>query len=701
MRKSVFSMCGMCTVRCPIRVEVEDGVATWIEGNPHILAGSLCGKGSAGLSFHYQEERPQGPMIRQGLRGGGQWKRVTWETALDYVADNLSRIMDKHGGRSVFLSCRGGPFLDLPKTFLKSLGSPNFTNHDASCARNVHHASLSLYGLGRKDFIYDLKKCRHLVLYGRNMFESLKVKEAKDLMDGLSSGMRLTYVDVRQTVTGSKATRFWMVRPGSDYALNLAIIHAVIKEKAFDKEFVDRWTSAFDSLAEFVEPYSPQWAEKQTGIPAREIFELVQELGADRPRVVFHPGWMLSRYLDSFYASRSAHILNILMGSVEVEGGQIIAKGPGDYQKAGLHSLEGRVPKVAEKRADGVGWKYPHFDPGPGLFHLFYSAIQEEDPYPVKAYISYRHDPLTGFPDREAQRAGLNKLDLIVALDAKFGETAWYGDVILPLSGYLEKDSPIAVQKGKIPRFIVRRKAIEPVYESKPEWWIFRELARRLGLGRYFPYEGIEELWDFQLEGTGLTIRDFEEKGFVDLSDEPVFLDRKAGLKFKTPSGKIEFFSPSLEQAGFPSLAVYEEKEPLPEGTFRLVFGRHAVHAHGHTQNNPLLHEIFPENTLWINEQVAKKMEVRSGDFIELSAGGVRVNVRAYVTPFIHPEAVFTVHGFGRTVPLLKRAFGVGFADQRLAKGCLELYDRAGGGIAYLESCVRVRKAAEKEMTAT
>ena len=187
MRKSVYSMCGMCTVRCPIKVEVEDGVAKWIEGNPFILGGALCGKGSAGLAFHYEEERPRGPMIRQGIRGGGQWKRVNWDTALDYVADKMRSIIEKYGGGSIFLSCRGGPFLDLPKAFLKAVGSPNFTNHDASCARNVHHASLSLYGLGRKGFIYDLKNCRHLILYGRNMLESLKVKEAGELMDAFDS----------------------------------------------------------------------------------------------------------------------------------------------------------------------------------------------------------------------------------------------------------------------------------------------------------------------------------------------------------------------------------------------------------------------------------------------------------------------------------------------------------------------------------
>jgi len=235
----------------------------------------------------------------------------------------------------------------------------------------VHHASLSLYGLGRKAFNYDFKNCRHLVLYGRNMFESLKVKEAKDLMNSIASGMKLTYIDVRQTVTGSKASRFWMVRPGTDYALNLGLIHAVIKEKAYDTAFVDRWCTGFSDLSEFVAPYSPEWAEKETGIPAEEIAAFVQELKEERPRVVFHPGWMLARYMDSFYANRTTHILNVLMGNVETEGGQIVAKGPGDYGKPGLNVLADLPPEVTERRADGVGWKYTHFDPGPGLFHLF------------------------------------------------------------------------------------------------------------------------------------------------------------------------------------------------------------------------------------------------------------------------------------------------------------------------------------------
>lgn len=692
MKKSIYSMCGMCTVRCPIRVEVEDGRATWIEGNPHILKGALCAKGAAGLSFQYEEVRPKGPMIRRGRRGDGQWREVSWDVALDYVGERLKEIIDKYGGRSVLLSCRGGPFTDLPKAFMKAIGSPNFTNHDSACGRNVHHASQSVYGLGRKGFVYDIKNSHHLILYGRNLLESLRVKEAAEVMDAIDKGMKLTYIDVRQTVTGSKASRFWLIRPGTDYALNLGIIHTLIEKRLYDEDFINKWTQDFDKLVEFVQPYTAEWAEKETGISAKEIIQFAYEISEDKPKVIFHPGWMLARYRDSFYADRSIHILNVLMGNIEVPGGQIISKGPGDVGAKGLKSLVSKAPKVEEKRADGVGWRYKHFDKGPGIYHLFFKAMLTGEPYPLKALITYRHDPLTCFPDPDTQKIAYDKLDLIVALDAKFSEIAWYADVILPLAGYLEKDSIICTQKGPVPGFAVRRKAVEPRFDSKPEWWIFKKLANRLGAGEYFPYESIEDLWEYQLSDTGLTIKDFEEKGVVKLSTKPVLFDHEMGLDFKTPSGKIEFISQKLEDADLPSLPAYESPKKLPEGHYRLIVGRCAVHAHGHTMNNPHLNEIISENVLWINKDEAEKLEIKDGDVVELSADGKSGRIKAKITEFIHPEAIFMLHGFGRTVPVLERAFGKGMADQKVMKGNLEIWDHAGGALALLENCVKVTK---------
>ncbi|UKL13628.1 molybdopterin-dependent oxidoreductase [Dissulfurimicrobium hydrothermale] len=695
MKKTVWSMCGMCTVRCPIRVEVEDNKIKWLEGNPHILGGALCAKGSAGVALVQDDERPQQPLIRIGGRGAGRWEKVSWYTALDYIAEKINNIINKYGGRSIMLSCRGGPFVDLPKAFIHALGSPNFTNHDSACGRNVHHASLSVYGLGRKAFAYDIKNARHLILFGRNLLESLRVAEVNQVMDMLDAGGRLTYVDVRQSVTGLKATRFFQVRPGTDYALALGMINGVVKKGFYDKEFIEHYVKDFDELVAFIEPYTPEWAAKECEIKLNKLMDFIDELGEDRPKVIFHPGWMLARYHDSFYASRALHILNVLMGNVEIKGGQIFAKGPGDCGVKGLRSLDAQVPKPTEKRADGVGWKYKHFDKGPGLFHLFYDAIETGEPYPVKALIAYRHDPFTCFPDPPAQKRALDKMDLLVSLDTHYSEFGWYSDVILPESAYLERESIIATQKGPKPRFIVRQKALEPRFDTKPAWWIFKQLADRVGIGRYFPYNTIEELWNWQLEPTGYKIEDFNEKGFIELSDKPVMYDReKLDDKFKTPSGKIEIVSGVLTEVGLPSLKPYKSPIKPPKGMFRLVFGRSAVNTHGHTINNPLLYELLPTNSLWINKRAADKLGIANGDWVDVMADGASGTIKANVTEFIHPEAVYLIHGFGRQIPLQTRAYHAGMSDQKLMTGCfLKDMDQSGGGLCLCECFIEVRRS--------
>ncbi|MCK5544019.1 MAG: molybdopterin-dependent oxidoreductase [Desulfobulbaceae bacterium] len=700
MRKSVFSICGMCSVRCPIRVEVENGVVKWIEGNPHDpgMAGRLCAKGSAGIAMQYDYERPRHPMIRQGERGAGEWRKVTWDEALDYIADKLAAIIKEHGGRAIALSDRGGPFRDIHRSFLRAVGSPNYFNHDCTCGRNIQHASLSLFGSGRKTFNYDYKQCKHLVLYGRNVFESIRVKAANAIMESLDNGGKITYIDVRASGTAMKATRFWMVRPGTDYALNLGIIHVVLRDKLYDTEFVDKWVTGLKELEAFVVSHTPEWAEEETGIPAREIVEFARETAKDRPSVIFHPGWMTARYMDSFYSSRTAYILNVLMGSLEAPGGLFFQKGPGDVGKKGLNDLLSTIPKPEEKRVDGCGWKYKHFDAGPGLLHLLYPAIINEDPYPIKAYIVHRHDPLIGLPDPEEQMKAFNKLDLIVAIDAKYGETAWHADVILPAATYLEKSSALATEKGLKPRFTMRKQAIACGHDARPDWAIFKELAERLGVGGYFKFKDMEEFWQFQLAGTGIDLNAFDEKGFVSLTDAPVWWDRMKDLKFKTPSKKIEFVSNLLEENSLPSFLPYSRPQKPEKGCFRLVFGRSPVHTHGMTQNNPVLHEIMAVNTLWINSDKARELGIFNNDVVEVTSsdGSHSGTIHAYVTEYIHPEAVYMVHGFGRKVPCQTRAYNRGLGDYRFEKGLLNVYDPAGGCNALLDCFVKVKKAERK-----
>lgn len=688
---SVYSLCGMCAVRCPIKVEVEDGVVKWIEGSPHEpgLQGSLCAKGSAGIAFEYDTERPQYPMIRTGSRGSGQWERATWDEALDYIAEKLKEVIDKYGSRAIALSDRGGPFTDLTISFLKALGSPNYFNHDDTCGKNVDMACYSLFGFGsRAEFSYDFSNARHIILYGRNLFESLQVKEVNNVLDALDTGAKLTYIDVRATVTASKADRFFMIKPGTDYALNLALIHVILKERLYDIDFVNKYVVGLTNLESFVIPYTPEWAEKETGIAASEIINFARDVSNDKPKVIFHPGWMLARYRDSFYSSRSVYILNVLMGSIETKGGLIIAKGPSDAGKKPLRSLGENMPDVKDKIVDA---DMPNRSLGTGHVINLYKAIKTGEPYPIKAYFAYRYDPIASLPDPEGQKRVLDNLDLLVSIDVNYSQTGWYSDVLLPESTYLERSNIIGTSKGPKPSFIMRRQAIAPRYDSKPAWEIFTLLAQRMGASQYFPYKSIEDIWNYQLEGTGIKIEDFYAKGSISLSEKPILWDRN-NLKFKTPSGKIEFISQILTKEGFESFKPFTTPEKPQKGSFRLVFGRCGYHTHAATQNNIYLNELMSENVLWINEKEAEELGIKNGDVVEVSSNGYSGKIKAYVTPFIHPEAVFMVHGFGNEIPLKTRSYKKGLSDNNFEIGMLETIDPVGGGGAFLECFVTVKR---------
>ena len=688
--ENVYSVCGMCTVRCPIQAEVENGEVRFLQGNPHVPAmkGAVCPRGAAGIALIKDRERPQAPMIREGARGEGKWRTVTWDEALDHVAGKLLEVKEKYGARGISFSDRGGPFRDFHRAFLKGLGTPNYCNHDTSCARNVQHACISVTGMGRKGVVYDLKNARHVVLQLRNIFESINVQEVNNLMDAMEAGCKLTVIDIRGNISAAKADRFFMVRPGTDYAFNLAVIHELLAKGLYNQEYADKYIKDLKVLKDFVKPYTPEWAEGETGANPGALREFVRELAAAAPAVLWHPGWMTARYTTSFYVSRTIYIINALLGAIGAKGGLPIASKPGDVGRKGLKSFMDLYPKPEEKRADGAGWRYPHLEAGPGLPHLMFKAMETGDPYPVKAYIAYRHDPLMGFPDPDRLKQMFDHLDFMVSVTFSWSDTAWYSDVVLPLSPYLERESIVASKNGLKPQFFVRDRAVEPRYDTRADWEIISGLARRMNLPE-LAFDSIDDIRRFQLEGTGVDLEEFKKRGFVALSEQPNY----PPPVFKTPSGKFEIVSEALEKQGLPSLKPYASPERPPEGQFRLTFGRCALHTQGHTVNNPMLAEQMPENELWINTGAAKKLGLVDGGRARVTRNGYSEDIKVKATEVIHPEAVFVIHGFGHQLPVETRAFGKGLADHKFMQGGLDLWDPAGGAIAYQEFFVEVSKA--------
>jgi len=694
MKKQVFSVCGMCSARCPIRVEVEDGKITWIEGNPYVagLEGALCARGSAAIAHIYDNERPQGPMIRTGERGSGKWKRVSWDEAMSYVVNRLFEIISKYGAKSVALLDRGaGIFGEMQRVFIRAIGSPNYFNHDDFCRKNVDLALQSLIGIPRNQISYDFANTKHIVSFGRAFFDALSVREANNILKALENGAKFTYFDPRVNVTATKATKYLRIRPGTDYAVILALIHQILKEELYDRDFVEKYIMGLSELEEFIKPYTPKWAEKESEVPESEIINFARELGEAKPKVIIYPYWFGARYVDSFYFARAVWILNFLLGNLEQKGGLILAKSPKEVGANPLKSLLDPISAPQDKRIEAEMGKGFLYDGAGHILHLF-KAIKTEEPYPIKALIVYRYDPFAGIP-LEDIKAIIKNLDLLVHIPVDYGTTGWFADVILPESTFLERDDIIGLQRGAKPAFIVRKKAIDPVYDTKPRWWIFTELCKRFGLEKYVPYETIEDIWNYQLEGTGIKIEDFDEKGFVPLCKEP-FLYPGDQLKFKTPSGKIEIVSSKMQEREVPIFYSYKspERPKIEEGEFRLIFGRIAVHTHSRTQNNPLLNEIKPENELWINSEIAEKLNIKDGDLIEVSSGDYTGKIKAKVTPYIHPEAVFMVRGYQNDIPWLSRVYGKGLNEGRLLKGVLDKFAFGSHTGALFEVFVKVKK---------
>jgi thiosulfate reductase/polysulfide reductase chain A len=684
----------MCSVRCPIKVLVKDGQVQWIEGNPHVagMEGSLCPRGAAGINMLYDHQRVQAPLIRDGERGSGKWRKVTWDEALDYVADKLKKIIDEYGGHSVVLGERTQLATHVSKTFSKAIKSPNHFTHDTLCKGSVNTACRSLFGYTDAQMGMDYKNTRHIVLYGRNIFEAIAVKEVNNLSQALENGAKLTYIDPRVTVTATKSQRYWMIRPGTDLALNYALIHVILKERLYDAEYVDKWVLGLRELQDFVRSYTPEWAAMETGIAAQEIVALAREISKDKPSVIFHFGYRGASHTNEIYLRRSIMMLNSLMGSVEAKGGFFFKKGPAEAGGKPARKLtEQKFSKINVPRFDKVGTSdLPLPDPEHGVPQKLPFAILNEDPYPIKALIAYRFDPLGSIPDANLTKKAFDKLDLIVSIDINYSDIAWYADVILPESTYLERTDCVQQANGLKPQMFLRRKAVDPRHDTREGAMILKQISERLGTEKYFPYNSMEDLVRWQLEGTGFSLEDFDAKGFVAYGKDQIFWNRKEGLKLKTPSGKIEFKSSLLEDAGFDSFPAYEPVARSDGNNFRLVTGRIALHTHVSTQNNPYLNEIVPENVLWVNSQKAAELGIKNSDLVEVSSASGSGKIKAFVTDLIHPESVFMLHGFGHEAKLAERSYRKGISDSVLQQN---VSDDVGGSPALHETFVTVKLA--------
>lgn len=292
-------------------------------------------------------------------------------------------------------------------------------------------------------------------------------------------------------------------------------------------------------------------------------------------------------------------------------------------------------------------------------------------PYPIKGLIAYGVSLFHTLPNVPRTKEALKNLDFYLAVDTMPQDHIAWADVVLPEATYLERYDELLVVAHKTPYIAMREPAVEPYAQTKPAWWIVRELGLRLGLDSFFQWKTAQEYLNTRLSSLNLNLDKLRTQGGVAVQKgKPWLADFEAQdtSPFATESGKVELFAASLEKAKLNPLPDYEPTPEPPQGFFRLTYGRSPVHTFSRTTNAPLLYELFPENEIWINADVAAQLGVKTGDRVMLEnqdkarSGPIRVKA----TQRIRKDCVFMVHGFGHNAPGMTRANQRGASDTAL-----------------------------------
>ena len=292
-------------------------------------------------------------------------------------------------------------------------------------------------------------------------------------------------------------------------------------------------------------------------------------------------------------------------------------------------------------------------------------------PYPIKGLVLYGTNLLHTVPNVPRTKKALQNLDFVLTIDVLPQDHIAWSDVVLPEATYLERYDDLWACGHKTPYMALREPAIEPLYQTKPGWWMARELGLRLGLEAFFPWQTAEEYLNQRLSSIGLDLDQLRKQGGVVIQKgKPYLADFEAmgGSPFNTPSKKVELYSEALSTAGHKPLPEYEPPAEPPAGFFRLLYGRSPVHTFARTQNTPVLNELQPENEIWVNDAAATRLGLKDGNrvWLENQDGAKSGPIGVKATPRIRPDCVYMVHGFGHDAPGLTRAHRKGASDALL-----------------------------------
>lgn len=541
----IDSVCRLCSSCCPIEAEVAEGRLLGARRKSFLDPDKrlICAKLAAAPEIVYFPERLTKPLIKKD--DGSGFREAGWDEALDRVVAAFHRHRQTSGPQSVAwlrgMAADWGAPWDYPNRLMHAFGSPNTIGNGSICfvARDFAHS----YVYGSMAFP-EAKNAKCIIVWGKNDGNTA-LGMAEGIRWAKEQGATLVVIDPVQTALARKADIWLQIKPGHDGLLAMAMINVIIRENLYDAEFVERYTVGFDDLKQVAALYPAEKVADQIWLTADQIRDLARLYATVKPSAIVD-GNGLDMHREVFDTTRAIAMLRALTGNLDKPGGDVLPQ-PIPVRNIQLRErLSGEIVPITRDyhlfNTFSETW-------GNQVQGCVVDAILDEQPYPVKMVVVQSGNPVVTMADSNRARAAFAKLETLVVIDMFLTETGKLADVILPASSCFEKTQLNRASIRNNPIFL-QDAVIEPLGESWPDWKIVFELGRRLGLTAEFPWQTADEAIDYQLEPAGVTVEHLRRNGKGMRLEEQRY-EKYRDQPFKTPSGKVEFFSSRLAEAGF------------------------------------------------------------------------------------------------------------------------------------------------------
>lgn len=552
-----------CPDSCAILIEVKDGRAVNLDGDPSHppTAGFLCTKVKRYLERVYHPGRLLYPMKRVGEKGQGMFERISWDEALDTIAERFKHISDSDDG----------PQSILPYSYAGTMGIVNGASADrrffnrlgaSQLARTICASAGSeglAYTIGSRKIGTDMEqfhRAKLIVLWGTNTLTS-NIHLWPEIKKALSGGARMIGIDPYRNKTLDHCHQHIQLQPGTDAAFALAVMNVIIQEELFDPDYVERYTVGFEQLRGRAAEFTPERTAEICGVPADVIVEFAREYAASHPAVI-RINYGLQRHAGGGMAVRTIACLPALTGAWRDPAGGLLLSTGGAF----------KFNDAALQRPDLI-----RGNPRTINMVRLGEALTEANP-PVRALYVYNSNPAAVAPDQEKVIAGLKREDLFTVVHEQFQtDTADYADIVLPATTQLEHRDIVRPYGHYY--LMYNEPAIAPLGESKPNWEVFRLLAERMGFEEECFRDSDEDIIRHALssgapELEGITLEKLKSAGWCRLNLAAEYAPFAEG-GFSTPSGKCELFSEQMENAGLDPLPAFTPPRESPRSSPELA----------------------------------------------------------------------------------------------------------------------------------